>query len=401
MTPIFSFLIPTRHRRDLCIDSINTIQSNCQETNKHCFELLFAIDEDDIENGLAIINYCKENNILHNYVMSKRYGYYGLHHYYNSLAKIATGTHLWIWNDDAKMCTYHWDSILIDFVNDNKKFILDFETNNPIPWILLLIPKKYIDAIGHFALNNHVDTWLEVIFDRMLGIGKKVPGIKLHHLLPEGVTADERSDVVKYTVVEQFHESYRLLHFMDINRVMRSLGQNSHPFPSLPDNRKRVGLVGFQDINGLYATALGSSKHIVYGCDENYSSIIRTNYSAFRRILDELIDLIEVSEVVIVNNIKNTQQMKLIMEAPCLKIVDLSVNLQDLEGMKKMASENVYFILRLHDSIVLYSSCLSQQNVDTVQSILGLLELQIVRVEYSIFKILYNMHTRLQLQHYT
>lgn len=93
-----------------------------------------------------------------------RYGYAGLHHYFNQLARIAAGDWLLHWNDDAVMLTQGWDTI----IRSCEPAVLWPEANhhqhlNLFPaW-----PRAWAAAIGHVSLCCSADSWVSDLGERV------------------------------------------------------------------------------------------------------------------------------------------------------------------------------------------------------------------------------------------
>ena len=104
-----SFLMPTRGNPNLTLKSLRSIVEQSSDTIS--YEVLIAIDSDDNEN-LNIISQIYE--IFQNskkgivtIIITQRYHYYGLHRYYNLLAKISKGKLLFLWNNDCIILDSH------------------------------------------------------------------------------------------------------------------------------------------------------------------------------------------------------------------------------------------------------------------------------------------------------
>jgi len=79
--------------------------------------------------------------------------------YYSKLARIATSDWLLVWNDDALMQTEGWDEIIsaLPPCIGNPHQVQDYLNAFPI------VPRKWVEVVGHFGLNTHVDTWWQLI----------------------------------------------------------------------------------------------------------------------------------------------------------------------------------------------------------------------------------------------
>lgn len=116
-------------------------------------------------------------------------GYFSLHHFYNDCAALATGDWLMVWNDDCKMVTQHWDTLLVNL--DYRQFP-NFKGNSTVACFNVAgIPSDNIgcfpamrrasyDLMGHFSRHCHNDLWVNDVFN---GAEANIywQGIQVHH----------------------------------------------------------------------------------------------------------------------------------------------------------------------------------------------------------------------------
>ena len=93
---MISILMPTRGRFDSFLKSVNSLYENCSDVNN--FEILIAVDNDDVETTEKIKTVLKPNMLLYSY---ERQFYKGLHNYYNDLSTKTNSESLFLWNDDG------------------------------------------------------------------------------------------------------------------------------------------------------------------------------------------------------------------------------------------------------------------------------------------------------------
>lgn len=144
-----SVLLPTRLRHGPLARSIESLRDNADED----FELLLAVDEDDPT------DYSDYEHVM----ITPRFGYARLHCYYNLLAPRATGDWLMVWNDDAVMTTPHWDSVVREHPLAEILSLDDPPHKAAGLCTFPLVPRRFVEAIGHFSLSNHNDTWWQQI----------------------------------------------------------------------------------------------------------------------------------------------------------------------------------------------------------------------------------------------
>lgn len=161
---MISILVPTRNRPEALKRSYDSLRSRTTED----FEFLLAVDEDDTT------DYSDYDDV---WVMP-RHGYTKLHLYYNELAEHATGDWLFLWNDDCLMQTDDWTAVIEAF---EPKLVLNPASNHGSTLCCFpIVPKRFVDLIGHFSLNCSNDTWWEEI-GKMLGILTHVPTLNILH----------------------------------------------------------------------------------------------------------------------------------------------------------------------------------------------------------------------------
>jgi hypothetical protein len=151
-------------------------------------EAIIAVDPDDTET--------QERAMLppgaRLWVAPERYGYQGLHHYLNAVAKQADSPWLMWWNDDMRMQTRGWDTI----IRLSPQGVLWPRANhvhhaNIVP----IWPKAWSDAAGLVTPTMHMDTWLQYVAEQ-LGCHHKVPIEVIH----------DRADVTGGHDDQTYHE---------------------------------------------------------------------------------------------------------------------------------------------------------------------------------------------------
>lgn len=140
-------------------------------TRPHEIEVIVAADPDDdatldapLPHGVRV------------WTAPERYGYTGLHHYLNALAKQAEGEWLMWFNDDMRMRTGGWDVI----VRAEDPAILWPSANHVHHANIAPVwPRAWSDALGHVSPVTHMDTYLQYLGEA-LGRHVKIPVQILH-----------------------------------------------------------------------------------------------------------------------------------------------------------------------------------------------------------------------------
>lgn len=146
---MISVLCPTRGRPDSMRRSAATLLDHATHPDR--VEILTACDDDDPR----LADYDIPT------LIGPPLGYRGLHRYVNTLADVARGEWLFLWNDDVEMLTDGWDEV----VEAQAPGVLSPRSNHGGPpdsvahCIFPIVPASWVKACGHFALNCHNDTW--------------------------------------------------------------------------------------------------------------------------------------------------------------------------------------------------------------------------------------------------
>lgn len=164
------------------------------------WELLVAVDDDDPELG-EYLKIAQEKELTIS-VSHERFGYENLHRYFNILAKEAQGDWIMLWNDDALMQTKNWVDII---AKEDHTIPQVLNVWNPQDNLFPLISRAWYEGVGHFALNTHVDSWVQQVAD-IDGRSKYIEGISIKHY---GEELNDDTHMQVRGVVRQTSEAYR------------------------------------------------------------------------------------------------------------------------------------------------------------------------------------------------
>lgn len=151
---MISVLCPTRHRINKFERSYESLTRAADRPQD--VEFLAAVDPDDT----SLATYGWYSGVM--WVAPERFGYDGLHRYYQGLAEIARGDWLLVWNDDCEMTTPGWDTVIGKLSPDI--MIADIQTPHSPLCCFPAIRRRAVEALGRFSSDNpHVDTfWQDV-----------------------------------------------------------------------------------------------------------------------------------------------------------------------------------------------------------------------------------------------
>ena len=173
-------------------------------------------------------------------------GYGRLNEYINELAKNSSADWLFFWNDDAIMETQGWDQRITEHTGEFK--LLAVHTHNDHPYsIFPIVPRAWLDVIGHLSLHSMTDAWLSqnaycvdiweridvyVLHDRADLTGNNLDATYKERELLEGNPGNPRD----------FHHALMTLHRMQecdkLNDYLESINADSSFWKSVKDGKQ-------------------------------------------------------------------------------------------------------------------------------------------------------------------
>jgi hypothetical protein len=200
--PLVTFLIPSRKRLGPLTSSIKSLEQTCN--NIDSFEVIVIFDEDDTStiNEFKLCDFkCSIKTIV-----SKRYGYYGLHNYINNAFEKSSGEWFWLWNDDIAMVSKNWDLVIHGY---RDQFVILNPANSNPAWanyvkdatISPLVPKKWFQLLNRFSAYSQYDTYINSIAYRLNMVINENRLVNDHRQLKDEVSSGisyEHSKFPKY-----------------------------------------------------------------------------------------------------------------------------------------------------------------------------------------------------------
>ena len=154
-------LLPTRGRTTQLKRSLIGLLEQAADLDS--IQVLLGLDTDDtvgIEYFQEELQPILDDMGVHYTAMSfEPMGYSQLHDYVNTLARASSADWMFFWNDDAVMETQGWDTEITKCSGEFK--LLAVHTHNDHPYsIFPIVPKEWLDLIGHLSLHSMNDAWL-------------------------------------------------------------------------------------------------------------------------------------------------------------------------------------------------------------------------------------------------
>lgn len=207
MKNIVSVLLPSRGRPELLRKSIESLG----EGN---FEVLVRYDSDD--KTMPLKNVGKNVRLI----KGDRVGYKNFHLMINELCEQAASDWLMLWNDDALMESKDWLNAFTNYDSKKATLLNFFDTENMNNNLFPVMSRSMYEAIGHFSLSTHCDTWAQDIANGT-GTHHKVDGIRAKHIRESinDETKNETQAVYSESSPEYFSEDMKLLRDQDMQKI--------------------------------------------------------------------------------------------------------------------------------------------------------------------------------------
>lgn len=206
---MISIILPSRKRFKYLKSSIDSLLTTCN--NRDNIEILCFFDDDDKETITQFLDWDK--SFHYKILISRRLGYRQMNVYNNLLSAIASGQWLFLWNDDARMISSHWDSLILNKYSNQFVFISPKNINNVSYTaeraMFPIFPKKWFDLTGRVSAHQHSDTYMSYIASK-LNIFVHEPDISHEHgeigSVGENRLNDEVTKEISYRSDFQFDE---------------------------------------------------------------------------------------------------------------------------------------------------------------------------------------------------
>ena len=201
--PLVSFLIPSRKRLDMLKASLDSLRETCADPKN--IEAIVIFDEDDLKTIESFKELKFDFKVLQ--IISKRFGYYGLHHYINNAFTISSGKWFWLWNDDLKMVGLNWDEVISEY---GEQFVVLNPRNTHPYWqnycldatISPVVPRKWYEITNRFSAYNQYDTYINEVAYPLNLIINEDRLINFHGQVEDEVSAGISYDTVQIPAQE-------------------------------------------------------------------------------------------------------------------------------------------------------------------------------------------------------
>jgi hypothetical protein len=157
-------ILPTRGRTEALTCSLVGLLEKASDLDS--IQLLLGLDNDDVV-GIehfeqSLQPQLDSMGVNYTAMTFDPMGYSRLNEYINVLSKHSSADWIFFWNDDAVMQSQDWDLEIIKHTGEFK--LLAVHTHNDHPYsIFPIVPRAWLDLIGHLSLHSMTDAWLSQI----------------------------------------------------------------------------------------------------------------------------------------------------------------------------------------------------------------------------------------------
>jgi hypothetical protein len=159
-----AIILPTRGRTKALTTSLVGLLEKAADLDT--IQVLLGLDNDDTTG----INHFQESlqpqlddmGVAYTAMTFEPLGYSRLNEYINTLSKNSDADWIFFWNDDAIMESQDWDLEIVKHTGEFK--LLAVHTHHDHPYsIFPIVPRKWLDLVGHLSLHSMTDAWLSQI----------------------------------------------------------------------------------------------------------------------------------------------------------------------------------------------------------------------------------------------
>jgi hypothetical protein len=159
-----AIILPTRGRTTTLTRSLIGLLEKAADLDS--IQVLLGLDTDDTV-GLthfeeSLQPQLDEMEVAYTAMTFEPLGYSRLNEYVNTLSKNSDADWIFFWNDDALMESQNWDLEIVKRTGEFKLLAVHTHQDHPYS-IFPIVPRAWLDLIGHLSLHSMNDAWLSQI----------------------------------------------------------------------------------------------------------------------------------------------------------------------------------------------------------------------------------------------
>jgi hypothetical protein len=159
-----AIILPTRGRTEALTRSLIGLLEKASDLSS--IQVMLGLDTDDstgVEHFQSSLQPTLDDmGVDYTAMLFEPIGYSRLNEYINVLSENSSADWIFFWNDDAIMESQDWDLEITKHTGEFK--LLAVHTHNDHPYsIFPIVPREWMDLIGHLSLHSMTDAWLSQI----------------------------------------------------------------------------------------------------------------------------------------------------------------------------------------------------------------------------------------------
>lgn len=175
-----AIVLPTRGRTKALTHSLVGLLEKAADLSR--IQVLLGLDTDDAV-GIAHFQESLQPQldameVSYTAMTFDPLGYSRLNEYINTLSRNSDADWIFFWNDDAIMESQDWDREIVKYTGQFKLLAVHTHQDHPYS-IFPIVPRKWLDLIGHLSLHSMTDAWLSQIA-YLVDIWKRIDVHVLH-----------------------------------------------------------------------------------------------------------------------------------------------------------------------------------------------------------------------------
>jgi len=201
-------MISSWRRPDKICDTIASLVNTCSDVSR--MEIVIRFHQNDPISIRMIPEYLAmaPEGTFKILVGSEYEGYKSLSAYYEEIADLCVGTHLWIMNDDVIIEGHGWDTQIHDgdfvFIPESHYLNASLYTKDPsCAW--MIYPNKVWTRLGFDHLQNPLDTWMYNVLKDLNFTNVFMPGITAKHSRLTGKELKSNYDMTTEEYVRRYN----------------------------------------------------------------------------------------------------------------------------------------------------------------------------------------------------
>jgi hypothetical protein len=159
-----AIILPTRGRTKALFNSLIGLLEKAADLDT--IQVLLGLDTDDTVGIKHFQEYLQPQldkmDVAYTAMSFEPLGYSRLNEYINTLSKNSDADWIFFWNDDALMESDNWDLEIVKHTGEFKLLAVHTHADHPYS-IFPIVPRKWLDLIGHLSLHSMTDAWLSQI----------------------------------------------------------------------------------------------------------------------------------------------------------------------------------------------------------------------------------------------